>query len=69
MADKETGPRSHFPSIEKKYGKPAEYWLNLLDQVADRPDTQQVEGLKDEYGLGHDHADALVAVFHSEAPH
>jgi len=25
MAEKVTGPRSYFPSIEKKYGKPIDY--------------------------------------------
>ena len=24
------GPASYFPSIEQKYGKPIDYWLNLL---------------------------------------
>ena len=29
LAEKKvTGPVSYFPSIEKKYGKPIEHWVN-----------------------------------------
>jgi hypothetical protein len=63
MADKVTGPRSYFPSIEKKYGQPIQHWLTILDSVQDLPHMQQVEHLKAEHGLGHGHANALVA-FH-----
>lgn len=53
------GPASYFPSIEKKYGKPIEEWLEfvrsrLLDKHMDA-----VNWLKSEHGLGH--ANALVA--------
>ncbi|MEI8261216.1 MAG: DUF4287 domain-containing protein, partial [Actinomycetes bacterium] len=30
MADKVTGPKSYFPSIEKKYGKPIDFWMKEL---------------------------------------
>ena len=30
MAEKVMGPKSYFPSIEKKYGKPIEHWMKLL---------------------------------------
>lgn len=59
---KATGPQSYFPSIEAKYGRPVQEWLDL---VADRLDGQQhmevVSWLKEEHGLGHGHANALVA--------
>jgi len=30
MAEKITGPKSYFPSIEKKYGQPIAYWMKQL---------------------------------------
>ena len=30
MTEKVKGPASYFPSIEKKYGHPIEYWKDLL---------------------------------------
>ncbi len=55
------GPASYFPSIERRYGKPIEHWQAL---VRERPDTQHMEivtWLKAEHGLGHGHANAIVA--------
>lgn len=60
--EKAKGPASYFPSIEKTYGRPVQEWLDL---VADRLDTEPhmtvVAWLKDEHGLGHGHANAIVA--------
>lgn len=61
MAEKVQGPASYFPSIEKTYGKPVAHWLELLDSVADKKHMEQVAFLKNEHGLGHGHANALVA--------
>ncbi|GGL64714.1 DUF4287 domain-containing protein [Wenxinia marina] len=61
MTDKVKGPASYFPSIEKKYGQPVRHWLDL---IAGRPDEKHMETvawLKAEHGLGHGHANALVA--------
>lgn len=56
------GPASYFPSIEQKYGRPVQEWLDI---AAERLDTHQhmevVEFLKTEHGLGHGHANAIVA--------
>jgi hypothetical protein len=30
MPERVTGPAYYFPSIEKKYGQPADYWINLI---------------------------------------
>lgn len=59
--NKPTGPASYFSSIEKKYGKPIAHWLDLLDSVADKKHMEQVNFLKTEHGLGHGHANAIVA--------
>ncbi|OHE85708.1 MAG: hypothetical protein A2579_06015 [Lysobacterales bacterium RIFOXYD1_FULL_69_11] len=60
------GPASYFPSIEKTYGKPVKYWLDLLDPMRDRTHMQQVAFLKSGHGLGHGHANALVAYHRSQ---
>ncbi len=65
MAEKVTGPKSYFPSIEKKYGQPIEYWMTQLDAVKDAKHMEQVAYLK-ELGMGHGHANALVHVYRQE---
>lgn len=66
MADKVTGPASYFPSIEAKYGQPIDHWMDQLDTVPDLRHKEQVEFLKNEYGMGHGHANAIVAVWRSD---
>lgn len=65
MAAKVTGPASYFPSIEKKYGQPIDYWMSELDAVRDAKHMEQVAYLK-ELGMGHGHANAIVAVYRSK---
>jgi hypothetical protein len=60
MAERVTGPASYFPSIEKKYGKPVSYWLDLVDSSPLTRHKPIVDWLKADYGLGHGHATALV---------
>lgn len=59
--DKPKGPASYFPSIEKKYGQPIGYWLDLVGAVHDMKHMEIVAWLKREHGLGHGHANAIVA--------
>jgi hypothetical protein len=63
--EKVTGPKSYFPSIEKKYGEPIEYWMTQLDAVRDAKHMEQVAHLK-EMGMGHGHANAVVAVYRKD---
>ena len=65
MAEKVTGPASYFPSIEKKYGKPISYWMSQLDAVKDAKHMEQVAYPK-EMGMGHGHANAVVAVYRAD---
>lgn len=65
MSDKVTGPASYFPSIEKKYGQPISYWMAQLDAVRYSKHMEQVAYLK-EQGMGHGHANAVVAVYRAE---
>lgn len=62
---KVTGPRSYFPSIEEKYGEPISYWMDQLETVRDAKHMEQVAFLKQQ-GMGHGHANAVVAVFRQE---
>ena len=55
------GPASYFPSIEKKYGHPIAYWMNLIHSSPLTRHMELVTWLKTEHGLGHGHANALVA--------
>jgi hypothetical protein len=55
------GPASYFPSIEKKYGQPVEHWFKILRGAGDLKHMELVALLKTEHGLGHGHANALVA--------
>jgi hypothetical protein len=61
MTDKVKGPASYFPSIEAKYGQPIDHWLAMVTDRADLKHMEIVNFLKTEYGLGHGHANAIVA--------
>lgn len=60
MAEAVTGPASYFPSIEKKYGQPMQYWFDLVAQAPVSRHMEIVNWLKTEYGMGHGHANAIV---------
>ena len=56
-----TGPASYFPSIEKKYGQLIDHWIKLVQKQKDMKHMEVVNWLKSEHGLGHGHANAIVA--------
>ncbi|MGH8951762.1 MAG: DUF4287 domain-containing protein [Acidimicrobiia bacterium] len=55
------GPASYFPSIEKKYGKPIAEWKALIRSSELAKHMELVDWLETEHGMGHGHANALVA--------
>lgn len=61
MAEGVKGPASYFPSIEAKYGRPITEWQALIRSSSLTKHMELVAWLKTEYGLGHGHANALVA--------
>jgi hypothetical protein len=62
MADQPIkGPASYFPSIEKTYGKPVAHWQALIREHLPAKHMELVTMLKQNHGMGHGHANALVA--------
>jgi hypothetical protein len=62
MADEPVkGPASYFPSIEKTYGRPIAEWQDLVRQRMPAKHMELVAMLKSEHGMGHGHANAVVA--------
>jgi hypothetical protein len=60
MPERVTGPAFYFPSIEKKYGKPIDHWLDLIASSTLTRHKALVDWLKADFGIGHGHATALV---------
>lgn len=65
MTEKVQGPASYFPSIERKYGRPIAEWQAVVRAApgygAGAKHMELVALLKDEHGMGHGHANAVVA--------
>ncbi len=55
------GPASYFPSIEKTYGRPIATWQALVRQHYPAKHMDLVAMLKNDHGMGHGHANAIVA--------
>ncbi len=66
MTENTKGPQSYFPSIESKYGHPVEHWFDALRGHKSKRHMEMVAILKSEHGMGHGHANALVAYFRAK---
>ena len=55
------GPASYFPSIEAKYGRPIAEWQGLVRARLPGKHSDLVAMLKNDHGMGHGHANAIVA--------
>jgi hypothetical protein len=58
---KPKGPASYFPSIEKTYGQPMTYWFDIVEKHLAKKHMEIVSVLKSKHGMGHGHANAVVA--------
>ena len=62
MADEPAkGPASYFPSIEQKYGRPIADWKSLIRAHRPAKHSALVAMLKADHGMGHGHANTIVA--------
>lgn len=66
MSDKVKGSASYFPAIEANYGRPIAEWRVLLAARPPARHMEHVAWLKAEHGIGHGHANALVAQWLAE---
>ena len=55
------GPASYFPSIEKTYGRPVSEWQAVVRRALPAKHMELVNMLKSDHGMGHGHANAIVA--------
>ncbi len=55
------GPASYFPAIEKRYGRPVSEWEQIVRDRLPARHMDLVAILKDIHGMGHGHANAIVA--------
>ena len=51
---------SHFPAIEKRYGRPMSYWFDQMDRRKDEKYADQMAWLQEAHGFSRAHANALV---------
>jgi hypothetical protein len=61
------GPASYFPSIEKTYGRAISDWTELVRAACPAKHMELVSMLKTEHGMGHGHANAIVAYVLAQA--
>ena len=62
------GPAAYFPSIEAKYGRSIEEWRSLMAATGLTTWKELMAWLKQENGMGHGHANALVIDFLERRP-
>ncbi len=65
-SEKPKGTASYFPSIERTCGRPIDEWLDLARSYSPDKHMEVVNWLKSEHGLGHGHANAIVAYVRAE---
>lgn len=66
MPDRPGGIVSYFVSIEKKHGKPIDYWFAVLEPHRDLGYMEMVSLLKVDHAMGHGHVNAIVGTFRAE---
>jgi uncharacterized protein YdhG (YjbR/CyaY superfamily) len=60
----QSGDRAEFfPAIEKKYGKPIQYWISQLQELESTKYPEQIALLRENFEFSQNHANALVMHF------
>jgi len=60
MPPAKTLRESHFPAIEKRYGKTMKYWFSVMDAISERKYPEQVKYLREKFEFSQTHANALI---------
>jgi uncharacterized protein YdhG (YjbR/CyaY superfamily) len=63
MPSKSGERAEHFPAIEKKYGKPIQYWITQLQDLNSTKYPDQIALLREKFEFSQTHANALVMHF------
>lgn len=56
----DTAIQSHIAGLEKKMGKPIDFWTDLVKAWPQAKHMAHVKRLKEEFGMGHGHANMVV---------
>lgn len=60
VASSDPNRESHFPAIEKRYGKPMSHWHSVMKSIVALKYAEQIAHLRDKHGFSQAHANALV---------
>lgn len=60
MPSENPSRESHFPAIERKYGKKMNFWLAVIAKLEGKKYPEQIAHLRETYGFSQAHANALV---------
>jgi len=60
MPPAKTLRESHFPAIEKRYGKIMKYWFSVMDAISEKKYPEQMKYLREKFGFSQTHANALI---------
>jgi len=63
MTSKSGERAEYFPAIEKKYGKPIQYWISQLQDLNSTKYPDQIALLRENFEFSQTHANALVMHF------
>jgi len=58
--DLNAGIHSHIAGLEKKTGQPISYWVDMVRSWNEPKHMANVKRLKEEFGIGHGHANMVV---------
>jgi uncharacterized protein YdhG (YjbR/CyaY superfamily) len=60
MVVKDPSRKAHFPAIERKHGKPMQFWFDVMKQLQGKKYPEQISHLRNKYKFSQVHANGLV---------